>query len=114
MHRVVMPVATENPSASRLQVSVHLQTDVVAPEVARRCANAWLLEHVGNMLRAEAPELILGERLVWRMDVKLTNPQVGVVGRVGRIELDATTGDVLTEVNRAQELIANAYALAED
>ena len=90
MHRVVMPVAKENPSASRLQVSVHLQTDVVAPE------------------------LILGECLVWRMDVKLTTPQVGVVGRVGRVELDATTGDVLTEVKRAQEMIANAYALTED
>ena len=114
MHRVVMPVATDDPSASRLQISVHVQTDVVAPEIARRRANAWLLEHAGNLLRAEAPELILGEPLVWRVDVVLTNPEVGVVGSVGRIEVDAATGEVLAGTTAAEELIANAYALTED
>lgn len=114
MHRVVMPVTTKSPSASRLQVSVHLQAEIVAPEAARRRANVWLLEHVGNLLRAETPELILGERLIWRSDVVLTNPQVGVVGRIGRIELDAATGEVLDEDAAAADLIANAYALSKN
>lgn len=114
MHRVIMPVVTEDPSASRLQISVHLQTDVVAPEIARRRANTWLLEHAGNLLRAEAPELILGDRLVWRVDVVLTNPKIGVVGPVGRVEVDAATGEVLAETTAAEELIANAYTLTEN
>ena len=101
-----MPVATEK-TASRLQVSVHVQAEVTAPEVARRQANVWLLEHVGNLLRAENPELILGEQLVWRVDVVLTRPDVGAVGRIGRLELGAVTGKVLSDVATAQELTAN-------
>ena len=114
MHRVVMPVTTKTSSASRLQVSVHLQMEIVAPEAARRRANVWLLEHVGNLLRAETPELVLGERPIWRSDIVLTNPNVGVVGRVGRIELDAATGEVLTETAAAEDLIANAHAFPEN
>jgi hypothetical protein len=114
MHRVVMPATTEDASAPRLQISVHVQTDVVAPEIARRRASVWLLENVGNLLRAEVPELVLGERLIWRVDVALTNPEVGQVGPVGRIELDAVTGDLLTATDAAEELITNTYALTED
>ena len=114
MHRVVMPVATTESTEQRLQISVHLQTEVVAPEIARRRANAWLLEYVGNLLRAETPELILGERLIWRLDIVLTHPDVGTVGTVGRIEVDATTGEMITDVEKAEELIATVYALVED
>ena len=112
MAPIVMPVATEK-TASRLQVSVHVQAEVTAPEVARRQANVWLLEQVGNLLRAENPELILGEQLVWRVDVVLTRPDVGAVGRIGRLELDAVTGKVLSDVATAQELVANARTLAD-
>lgn len=91
MHRVVMPVTTKAPSASRLQVGIHLQAEIVATEAARRRANAYLLEHVGNLLRAETTKLILGERLIWQSEVVLTNPTVGVVGPVSRIDLDAAT-----------------------
>jgi hypothetical protein len=114
MHRVVMPVATEDLSASRLQVSVHLQTEVIAPEAARRHANVWLLEHVGNLLRAQTPELVLGERLRWRVDVVLTNPETGRVGQVGRIEMDAETNEVLADETTIEALMANVYALIED
>ena len=114
MHRVVMPVTADAASDTRLQISVHVHTDVVAPEIARRRANVWLLEHVGNLLRAEAPELILEDPLIWRMDVILTHPDVGPVGSVGRIEMEATTGEGLTEQDDVDALIANAYALTED
>ena len=54
-------------------------------EVARRHANRWLLENVGNLLRAEFPELVVSDRLTWRVEVALTSPAKGRVGWVGRL-----------------------------
>ena len=45
--------------STKMQVSVHIDTEVLDPEVARRKANVWLLMNVGNLLRADDPELIL-------------------------------------------------------
>ncbi len=75
-----------------MHVSVHIQAEVLSAEAARRRANVWLLENVGNLLRAESPELVLDEQLIWRVDIVLTSPAQGEVGLVGRLELDATTG----------------------
>jgi hypothetical protein len=113
---VVIPVSPPD-AASHLesvQINVHVQAKVVSPEVARRQANVWLLENVGNLLRAETPELVAGERLVWRVDIVLTSPTRGTVGRVGQLEIDSSTGDVMADAAPAQEIIAYAQALVDN
>jgi hypothetical protein len=113
---VVIPVSSPD-AASRLesmQINVHVRAEVVSPEVARRQANVWLLENAGNLLRAEAPELVAGERLVWRVDVVLTSPTRGALGRVGQLEIDSSTGDVMADAALAQEIIAYAQALVDN
>jgi hypothetical protein len=95
----------------RLQVSVHIQAEVISAEAARRQANYWLLENIGNLLRAEPPELVLGDRLVWRADIVLTSPRRGRVGSVGRLEIDATTGEILANDKLAEEMIPLAADL---
>ena len=87
MTPIVMPVSPTE-KADRLQVSVHIQAEVLSAEAARREANYWLLENVGNLLRADNPELVVGERLLWRIDIVLTSPKQEPVGVIGRIELD--------------------------
>lgn len=111
MAEVVIPVIAPG-AAPRLQVSVHVQTEVIAPEVARKRANVWLLDNAGNLLRAETPVLVLGEQLFWRMDVVLTSPSLGTIGRVGRLEIDAVTGEVLADTTLADTLIADANNLS--
>jgi hypothetical protein len=110
MVHVVIPVSSpDTPSAAqRVQVNIHAQAQVVSPELARRRANVWLLENAGNLLRAEAPELIAGEHLTWRLDVVLTSPARGVVGRVGQLEVDSATGDVLADTPLVQEIISRS------
>ena len=105
---IVIPVSPTE-MADRLQISVHILAKVISDETARREANYWLLENVGNLLRADNPELVLGEQLIWRFDIVLTPPTRGQVGLVGRLELDAITGKVLAEelTPRAHALIAN-------
>ena len=110
MTSIVVPVSpTEN--AERLQVSVHIQAEVLSAEAARREANFWLLENVGNLLRADNLELVLGDRLVWRSDIVLTSPTRGTIGVVGRLEIDAITGEVLADETLAEELTPYAHAL---
>ena len=110
------PVAgPRNGAAARMQVKVHVDTEVMDPEIARRRANVWLLETVGNLLGAENAELILSEPLRWRYDVilglpDLTHPGTGDLFRVGMIEVDATTGEVLNREQLAQELHTSAAA----
>ena len=107
---IVMSVP-QTEKTDRLQVSVHIQAEVISDETARREANYWLLENVGNLLRADNPELVLRDRLVWRVDVALTSPTRGQVGIVGRIEIDAITGEVLADETLAEELTPRAHAL---
>ena len=111
MNQIVMPVTQD--TAPRMQVNIHVWAEVIGPEAARRRANGWLLEHVGNLLRAETPELLVGEQLRWRVDVTLTTPRRGAVGRIGRLLLDARTSDVLEEAESIAELLNHAQALAE-
>ena len=110
MTPIIMSVPSTE-KAERLQISVHVQAEVLSAEVARRRANVWLLDHIGNLLRAESPELVLGDRLVWRVDVMLTSPSRGRVGVIGRLELDALTGDVLADESLAEELLPRARVL---
>ena len=99
-----------------LRVAVHVQADVLAPEVARRHANVWLLMHAGNLLGAEQPELILGQQLMWRFDVRLAVPRlkplgIGVAGIIGQLHLDAITGEALVSATFVEELQDRADAL---
>lgn len=110
MTPIVMPISPTK-KADRLQVNVHIQVEVLSADAARREANYWLLEDVGNLLRADNPDLVLGEQLVWRFDIVLTPPTRGQVGVVGRIELDAITGKVLADETLAEELTPRAHAL---
>lgn len=102
---------SQTEKADRLQVRVHIQAEVLSAEAARREANYWLLENIGNLLRADNPELVLGDQLVWRIDIVLTSPTRGLVGVVSRLEIDATTGEVLADETLAEELAPRARAL---
>lgn len=106
MTPIVIPVSPTE-KADRLQISVYLQTEVLSAEAARREANTWLLENVGNLLRADNAELVLGEQLVWRVDIVLTSSARGQIGVVGRLELDAITGEVLADDNFSEQLASN-------
>jgi hypothetical protein len=100
-----------------MQVVVNIQAEVLDDEVARRKANAWLLENVGESLGTATPELLLGERLFWRYDVVLAlpnevQPGSGALYRLGQIVLDAMTGEVEDAAALAEELRAHVDAIA--
>ena len=110
--------SSENIEPSELlQVLVHVQAEVINPNIARRRANVWLTMHAGHLLMVENPELILEDTLQWRFDVFLSVPQLdkpGMVARshIGQIRLDARSGEIIESTALVEELKANANALA--
>ncbi len=83
-----------------LQVSVHLQTTVLAPDAAQHKANVWLSMNAGHLLLAENPELVLNDLLQWRFDVmrslrRRDQPEAATHTFVGRMHMDAVTGAVI-------------------
>jgi hypothetical protein len=94
----------------RLDVSARLN---VTDEVARRRVTAFVIQKVGNLLGADRPHLAVNDRWYWVVPVMLTFPEVGPVGRVGEVRVDAQTGEILADQNDVDNLQRNALALAE-
>jgi len=79
--------------------------------VARRKVNVFVCDNISCSMGGGTPELVLGERIVWRIPVLLTFPGHGTVGTAGTIDVDAETGDLLTTPSLIEEVIHNAEAL---
>lgn len=73
---------------------------VIDEHIARRQANRWLLDHVGDMVMADRPTFTWdGERAVWRFDAFVTALRRRHRGPIGHV-------DVETDATIAQEMIA--------
>ena len=109
-----MSVLTDSltlPRTGRLQMDIHLSADVnVGAATAKRRVNAFLATHVGNLLLADEPVLVLADRIVWRVPVDLTAPSMGRLGRVGEVDVDAQSGELLLD----DALIAGMSTRAND
>ncbi len=82
---------------------------------ARRKANTWLGENVGNVVGTEKHGVLLqiGNQAVWRFKafvagVTYTTP----MGPLGQVDVDANTGQVLSNQQIAQKMIKYAKELA--
>jgi predicted transcriptional regulator len=86
---------------------------LVDAHLARRKANGWLATHVGSVI-AQQPELaqLASGALVWRFKAYLTGPQRPPQGPVGFVDIDAYSGEPVTNEEVADEIIANAAAAA--
>lgn len=123
MPEMIIPVAEQYRSAihvsdeQRMHVAVHIQADILEPTVAQRKANQWLFMNAGNLVRAEQPQLILDDQLLWRFDIVLTLPDLqtpghGAIRDLGKLELDAVTGETIVSSTFLQKLQARADAIA--
>lgn len=98
-----------------LKIAVHIDTEVLNPEVARRKANVWLLLYVGHLLRADNPELLWEKgELRWRYDLLLTQPSYGVVGKVANLCVHAITGEVMADASIRREWNSIARKLLQE
>lgn len=119
MADTIIPFTEEpvNRNTQFMQVNIYIKADVLTPAAALRKANVWLSMNAGHLLLAENPELIVGEPLQWRFDVIHSLPQRRAPGTtrrtlLGRMQIDAISGDIHEPERLIEELTANANALA--
>lgn len=119
MNAVVLPTqvraGNRREQSAVMEVAVHLQATVMAPEAALRRANVWLSMYAGHLLQAEEPELILGEPLRWRFRILRSAPRLDAPGHthcqgIGTLLMDAVSGEVIEPKETIESLITNADA----
>jgi hypothetical protein len=94
-----MTVALESlskPRSGKLDVDVRLSCEVNYTAVAaKRRVSGYVASNISVLMGVEDPTLVLADRIVWRVPVVLTMPGHGVLGRVGEIDVDVETGEIL-------------------
>jgi hypothetical protein len=81
--------------------------------VARQKVTQYVIVEISSQLGAGEPDLIVGDRLRWSVPVVFTLPGKGAVGRVGEIQVDATTGELLTEADTVARITDHVQQLAQ-
>lgn len=98
------------PEGSRVYVVVPTLVD---ERTARRKANRWLAEWVGDMVMADRAEQVQlpDGRPVWRFGAFITSLAHNPIGPIGHVDVEASSGLVLTDIQMAQEMIARGECL---
>ena len=105
---------TTLPSQAQVKIAFSLTAQVnVTDYTAQRRVSKLLLDEVGNLLYGERPGLVAGRRLLWRVPVWLGLPTIGPVGRVGSLDVDAQTGEIMFDQQTIDDIKERGNALAE-
>jgi hypothetical protein len=95
-----------------IKIEMTAQVNVTA-FVAQQKVTQFVISEISNQLCGDTPDLHVGERLCWSVPVALTSPVKGVIGRIGEILVDATTGELLADAGTIERIAANAERLAQ-
>jgi hypothetical protein len=101
------------PSTPPIHLSFHVVATLhIAAEEARRQVNRQVVTELGTGLSARDPELVIaGEQIIWRVPIVLSVPDLGDLGQVGTVDVDARTGDLLTNTAAQERIIQHARQL---
>ncbi|CUS03683.2 protein of unknown function [Candidatus Promineifilum breve] len=110
--RIELSAQAELPEGSHVVVILTGPKSLVDEAAARRKANRWLVESVGNMLAADEGRLVEHEgQPLWRFGAYVTGRGHIPWGPIGHVDVDAQQGDVLHDNSQTEQLIINAKAL---
>ena len=100
---VRLPAGTPLRDGARVIVTV---LPAVDEHHARRRANGWLGEHVGNMVMAWHPTLmqLSDNRQVWHFGAFVGMLSSEPFGPIGFVDVDAETGEVLASEEEAERM----------
>ena len=88
---------------------------VVQPEIdertACRKATGWLVDHVGNLVGADDGILVQkNNRWVWQFNAYMTSLSQARRGPIGQVELDAGTGELLSDQSTVEAMYERGQA----
>lgn len=105
----------DTPKTGQLKISFDISAQInISADDARRKVNGFLLNNVSYLIVGEKhPELVIGERVVWRVGVNHSLPGFGEIGRIGIIDVDVETGAIVpVTAQYIDEMIHRAKTLA--
>jgi hypothetical protein len=109
-HLPNMPLPTE----STLDISIRVTQPLnVTAFSARQRVTQYVMQELSTQFGGDTPELTVAERVYWSVPVVFTLPGKGVLGRVGTLQVDAGTGELLTDPRTEQEMLHHAERLAQ-
>ena len=90
-----------------------MATDVnISAMAARQKVNDFVLSEISYMMHAGESELVVSDRIVWRVPVILSLTSHGDVGEIGAISVDVESGQMAISPAAMDELYARADDLA--
>jgi hypothetical protein len=97
MFQVIYEEAKTWPSEGPLFVEAPAISTMVeiSPDVARRHVNDYLTMYVSMTLHAVEPVLFLGAQPLWRLVLEMRLRKLEPMARLGSIDVNATTGEVI-------------------
>ena len=101
------------PASADLEIDIRVRARMaITAFTAQRKVSRLVLERVSNLLCGEEPTLVVGDRVRWRVPVWLGFPKEGLVGKVGDIDVDVETGEILFDQRVLEEISERADDLA--
>ncbi|MCB0097879.1 MAG: hypothetical protein KDE46_19235 [Caldilineaceae bacterium] len=101
------------PTKGKVNLEIKHSFEIVTTaEEAKHKTNRWLLDLVSYMMHAEAPDLVIGDYVAWRVPVVLTATHKGRVGIVGYVDVHVSTGQIVDEKAQIESLVNRAEILA--
>jgi hypothetical protein len=84
----------------------------VDEQSARRKANRWLAENVGDMVMADRARIeYAGDRRVWRFEAFVTALSHEPFGPIGHVDVDAETSAILADAITAEKIAGRGERL---
>lgn len=114
MFQVMLEIDQEWAANDSHRVTGNFDCEIaVSPIEAQRCARTFLAGYVTLMTNVGPPTLVISEQPVWRVPAYFVYPQVGEVGLLGTVQVDAQNGEVTSAMYKEIETMkerANAIA----
>jgi hypothetical protein len=104
---------TTFPPDAPIHLSLHLAATLnLSADDARHAVNCRILPDLGIGMTTCTPELVIvGETIIWRVPLALSLPELGNLGQVGTVDVDARTGEVLLEPEHQRRILQHAQRL---
>lgn len=101
------------PHIGKIDLTIRISATLnYSAEAARRSVGRFVANEIGYLLRCGDPELVVSERLYWRVPVILALPTTGPLGTVGTIDVDVETGQLAIAPEQVAEITRHAESLA--
>lgn len=96
----------------KIEISVEARLEMTA-QSAQRKVSKLLLDQVGNLVYGGSPNLVAGERLLWRVPVWVSSPLDGPLGQIGVIDVDVQSGEVIYSSHLLNSISEQGRVLAQ-